>query len=260
MLWSAPCQSWSLAGSAAGLAASVGALFVHILGLLLVFQPLRSIGENVAGLVQHPHWARLSEMISRLPHHFRLCQSDLADFAPMTRKRCFLLFDLLREPRPLPCFKVDYGSWFDVGCGELDDIALESTRFTNEQRLLLSRVDLLPVIERRKSQQEGVISGDAVLVKRLGGRVLPTLVSAYREQCFLPERNLRAKGILTWLVSDDGSIDRARFLENFEGLRLLGFPFGHLLPEEVHAAARAVGNVVSPIQSGYSHLHGIARG
>ena len=249
VLWSAPCQSWSLAGSVAGLAASVGALFVHILGLLLIFKPLRSIGENVAGLVQHPHWSRLSEMISRLPHHFRLCQSDLADFAPMTRKRCFLMFDLLREPKPLPCFKVEYGSWFDVGCGELDDIALESTRFTNEQRLLLSRVDLLPVIERRKSQQEGVTSGDTVFVKRLAGRVLPTLVSAYREQCFLPEKNLRAKGILTWVVSDDGSMDRARFLENFEGLRLLGFPFGHLLPEEVHVAARAVGNVVSPIQA-----------
>lgn len=54
ILWSAPCQSWSTAGGRAGLNASVGALFVHILGILYLFRPLRSLGENVDGLVQHP--------------------------------------------------------------------------------------------------------------------------------------------------------------------------------------------------------------
>lgn len=139
----------------------------------------------------------------------------------MVRRRCFLIFDLLGEPLQIPRLVIQTGTWIDTGCGVLDDVALASTTVTEEQRVMLSDIDLLPSADRQQARIEGVLSGGSVFRRRIVDKVLPTLVAAYRSQCFLPEKSLRQKGILTWLVSVDGTVDEARFLENFEGLRLL---------------------------------------
>lgn len=60
--WSAPCQPWGLAGNAFGFSSDLGLLLAHAIGILVLFKPLRAVGENVAGLHMHPQWERVRHL------------------------------------------------------------------------------------------------------------------------------------------------------------------------------------------------------
>ena len=248
VLWSAPCQPWSKAGNTLGFSSDDGLLLAHAVGLILLFRPLRAAGENVAGLSDHPHWCRVKNLLSFLPHKFRVQITDLKFLSPMARKRLFLLFQMDEMPTVIPHVDLKPRHWLDVGCGYLDHTSHDDTRLTEEQTRKLSTRMYLPLQERSKSIAANEMDGPQVLMRRLSGPTLPTLVASYRFQCELPERNLMDRGILTWLVSENSCILPPRYLDQLEAARLLGFPFSITLPSQECLAMRLLGNSVSPLQ------------
>ncbi len=104
----------------------------------------------------------------------------------------------------------------------------------------------------------GIVDGPAVLLKRVAGPILPTLVASYRSQCELPPKNLREKGLLTWLVSEDRETFMPRYIDAMEAQRLLGFPFALILPEDPNQAMHLLGNAVAPVQGAVILLRAFA--
>ena len=248
VLWSAPCQPWSLAGHALGFSSDLGLLLAHTIGILHLFKPLRAFGENVAGLHQHPQWTRVRQLMNSLPHQMRIQVTDLKFLSPMSRKRLFITHLLHETPVVAPHVDLKPRHWLDTGCGFLDDQLLKDDLPTNLQIDQLSNRDLLPLFERAKAITENEENGNPILLRRIAGPLLPTLVASYRRQCELPLQSLREKGLLTWLVTESLGTYGPRFLDASEAQRLMGFPFGMLLPEEPGQAMYLLGNSVAPIQ------------
>ena len=248
VLWSAPCQPWSLAGNAMGFSSDLGLLLAHAVGLLYLFRPLRAFGENVAGLHMHPQWARVKNVLAILPHHLRVQVTDLKFLSPMCRKRLFIMHQLCEKPQVAPHVDLKPRHWTDTGCGFLNEQLLDDDCLTETQKTQLSTIGLLPPFEKAKAVCEGLADGPFILLSRLAGPILPTLVASYRAQCELPLRNLREKGLLTWLVSEDIDKFTPRYLDVFEAQRVLGFPFTLTLPEDPNQAMHLLGNAVSPVQ------------
>ena len=248
VLWSAPCQPWSLAGNALGFSSDLGLLLAHAIGILVLFKPLRAVGENVAGLHSHPQWERVRHLLHLLPHHVRIQATDLKFLSPMCRKRLFITHQLVVRPEVAPHVDLKPRHWIETGCGFLPRHFLEINVPSEEQLAKFSCCELLPPLERAKAFKERISEGSQVVLRRLAGPLLPTLVASYRNQCELPLENLKAKGLLTWLVSEDRSRFAPRFLDVAEAQRLMGFPFSLILPEEVSDAMHLLGNAVSPIQ------------
>ena len=248
VLWSAPCQPWSLAGNAKGFSSDLGLLLAHAIGLLLLFRPLRAFGENVAGLTLHPHWIRVRGILDMLPHHLRVQVTDLKFLSPMCRKRLFIMHQLCEKPQVAPHIDLKPRHWLDTGCGFLNEQLLNDDILTEDQKTQLSNRDLLPQFEKAKACVEGIADGPLVLSKRVAGPILPTLVASYRSQCELPLSNLREKGLLTWLVSEARDTFSPRYVDVSEAQRLLGFPFPLSLPEDTRHAMHLLGNAVAPVQ------------
>ena len=248
VFWSAPCQPWSLAGNALGFSSDMGLLLAHTIGILHLFKPLRAFGENVAGLHLHPQWVSVRKLLNSLSHHLRIQVTDLKFLSPMSRKRLFISHLLHEKPVVAPHVDLKPRHWLDTGCGFLNDQLLKDDLPTESQVAQLSNLDLLPLFERAKAAKENLENGDLVLFRRVAGPLLPTLVASYRYQCELPSKNLREKGLLTWLVSEARDAYKPRFLDTSEAQRLLGFPFTMFLPEEPGQAMHLLGNSVAPVQ------------
>ena len=249
VVWSAPCQPWSLAGNALGFSSELGLLLAHTIGILHLFRPLRAFGENVAGLHLHPQWNRVRQLLHSLPHHMRIQVTDLRFLSPMSRKRLFITHQLSGKSEVAPHVDLKPRHWLDTGCGFLGDQLLKEDIPTDVQVDLLSNRDLLPPFERAKAVVENEVNGNHILLRRVAGPMLPTLVASYRHQCELPFKNLREKGLLTWLVTEARETYGPRFLDASEAQRLLGFPFTMWLPEETGQAMHLLGNSVAPIQA-----------
>ena len=248
VMWSAPCQPWSRAGNTLGFESELGLLLAHTIGILVLFKPIRAVGENVAGLHMHPQWSRVRHLLNFLPHHLRIQVTDLKFLSPMCRKRLFITHQLLEKPEVAPHIDLKPRHWIDTGCGFLNDSLLEDDIPSEEQVAKFPCRLLLPAAEKSKAIKEGIEEGVPVMMSRLAGPLLPTLVASYRNQCGLPLKNLMDKGLLTWLVSEDRSLFAPRFLDAAEAQRLMGFRFSLVLPEDVVCAMHLIGNAVSPIQ------------
>lgn len=248
VLWSAPCQPWSLAGNTSGFSSHLGLLVAHSIGIILLFRPLRSIGENVAGLQQHPHWDSVRRLLGFLPHHLKVQVTDLRFLSPMCRQRLFLILQLFNKPRAAPHLDLKPRHWLDTGCGFLPPQFWDAVRLSPDQVSKLSKVGYLPRAERTRAYVEDITDGPDVLRRRIAGPVLPTLVACYRNQCSLPVSNLIDKGLLTWLVTEDRNLYEPRFLDCAEAQRLLGFPFSLVVPRDADATMHLFGNSVSPVQ------------
>ncbi len=247
VVWSAPCQPWSLAGNALGFSSDLGLLLAHTIGILHLFRPLRAFGENVAGLHVHPQWTRVRQLLNSLPHQMRIQVTELRFLCPMSRKRLFITHLLHEKPVVAPHVDLKPRHWLDTGCGFLSDQLLKDDLPTDFQIDQLSNRDLLPLFERAKAVAENEENGNPILLRRVAP-LLPTLVASYRHQCELPFKSLREKGLLTWLATESSGTYGPRFLDTSEAQRLMGLPFAMLLPEEPGQAMHLLGNSVAPIQ------------
>ena len=238
ILHSPPCTSFSGGGSSLGLQVEDGQLMLHALGIVSVLRPQFSVGENVKGLLKHPHW--------QLVHLFARCLGlgnlkvkllDLDLVMPMKRPRCFFcFFEVPTDFSLLGATKLALpgGLWqidesFAVGVGK-------------EQEYLLSCWDLLPAQLKRICPQQP----ERVLDARTYSKApLPVLMSAYMHQHLLPWASLCAKGLNTWLVQF-GSV--RRYLHPWEAARLLGFGPDFEVSSDLDLSMSALGNAVSPVQ------------
>ena len=194
VLWSAPCQPWSLAGNTMGLACPDGLLIPHVLGLLLLFAPQRSIGENVPGLIEHPDWPRVRELMKLLPYQVHVLCSKLETISPMARNRLFFLFCPSSVQLNWETLVLNPTDWLDTGAGHLPPFLEEQTLLSEKQKRMLSERTLLPVAQRVAAYNHGLVDGPEILARRKASGVLPTLVASYRRQCELPTKNLITKG------------------------------------------------------------------
>ena len=210
--------------------------------LLVLFQVDFAVGENVPGLLSHPHWNQVKQVFESTGLHLDVRLHDLASFGIMHRNRSFMT--LSKTPV----------LWPDFQCiQELDftDILLERwdrsrTQVPLASIPLLSTKRLLPSNMLHKAYERGLEDGPAILdlrVHRSGP--MPTLVASYRNQTQLAAKHLEEKGLYTWLIDPDCP----RFLDPFEGARALGFTPSLVLPQDLDQAMKCVGNSLSPIQA-----------
>ena len=243
LMFSAPCTPWSIAGKQRGLFDHDGLLLLWAAAYAVLFQVRWAAGENVPGLLQHPHWEQVLGIFQSTGLHVQVSTHDLAEFGVMHRKRSFvtLTSDTPRQWPQAPC------------CSTVQDAGIlmprcqvERTRVPPEAMVLLTQRRLLPANLLSKAYEQGLEDGAGILKLRVHhSGPLPTLVASYRQQTRLDLRHLEERGIFTWLIDDA----QPRYLDAFEGARALGFlPTLHL-PVSLDQAMRAVGNALSPLQA-----------
>ena len=242
--FSAPCVPWSTAGCRRGLHDDDGLLLIHVAVLLVLFQVDFAVGENVPGLVSHPHWNQVKQVFESIGLHLDVRLHDLASFGIMRRNRSFMT--LTKTPV----------LWPDFQCiQELDFTGILLERWDRSRTQvplasipLLSTKRLLPSNLLQKAYERGLEDGPAILDLRVHqSGPLPTIVASYRNQTQLAAKHLEEKGLYTWLI--DPSCPR--FLDPFEGARALGFTHSLVLPQDLDQAQamKCVGNSLSPIQA-----------
>ena len=244
MLFSAPCIPWSQAGLRKGLDSSDGQLLIWVAALVVVFRVQWALGENVKGLLNHPHWPEVLGVFQATGLECRVFENDLASFGVMRRERSFLALtnDKMRD---WPKFPVAPTSPVAAGV-YMNRVDAVRTEIPQKALEILALRRFLPDNLLQIAYDRKIPDGPQVLGLRVHtGSVLPTLVASYRTQTALSKSHLEARGVFTWLLESE----RPRFLDPFEGARALGFAVDTCLPSDLDAAMHAVGNAISPIQA-----------
>ena len=238
VLHSPPCTSFSGGGDALGLQTEDGQLMLHSLGCLAALGPEFSIGENVKGLLKHPHWHlvhRFAEFLGL--KHLRVKLLDLEQVMPMRRPRCFFCFfanpmdfSILGATQlRLPVTLSTIAERYEVG-------------LTPEEEAMLSDWQFLAPFDKRVCSHN---PGEVLARRTYKHAPLPVLMAAYKHQIKLPRSSLIDKGLYTWLVHFGGL---RRYLHACEAARLLGFGPSFLFTADGDADLTVLGNSVSPIQ------------
>ena len=244
ILFSAPCIPWSQAGLRKGLDSSDGQLLIWVAALVVVFRVQWAVGENVKGLLTHPHWSEVLGVFQATGLECRVFENDLASFGVMRKERSFLALTN-DKTRDWPKFPIAPTS--PVAAGVYMN-RTDPTRTDIPQKALeiLALRRFLPDYLLQTAYDRKTPDGHQVLGLRVHtGSVLPTLVASYRTQTESSKAHLEARGVFTWLLDTE----RPRFLDPFEGARALGFTVSLCLPGGLDAAMHAVGNAISPIQA-----------
>eukprot|EP00438_Fugacium_kawagutii_P032210 Skav231670 [mRNA] locus=scaffold597:128676:133559:+ [translate_table: standard] len=247
IVYSAPCPPWSRGGTQAGFDSSEGLLLAHSIGLVHLFGVPTAAGENVDGLVDHPHWARVSALLDSLDRPTQVKVHDLGTMSGMTRKRSFLLTGASLQFQEWTPQQVN---WSLIGARMTDFEAKGNLALPLDTSTPLFLTRFLPFDKRMQAQSLNVVNGPEVVQLRCHrGPVLPTLVASYRFQDKLDLAHLLKKGIFTWLVADDDFPFGVRFLHAFEAARCLGLQMDLRLPSDQSFAMQLLGNCVSPVQA-----------
>eukprot|EP00438_Fugacium_kawagutii_P002085 Skav203258 [mRNA] locus=scaffold1000:193178:199121:+ [translate_table: standard] len=247
IVYSAPCPPWSRGGTQAGFDSTEGLLLAHSIGLVHLFGVSTAAGENVDGLVDHPHWSRVSALLDSLDRPTQVKVHDLGTIGGMTRKRSFLLTG---APLQFKEWTSQQVNWNFIGSRMTDFEAKGNLALPLDTSTPLFLTKFLPFDKRMQAHSLNVVNGPAVVQLRCHrGPVLPTLVASYRFQDKLDLAHLLKKGIFTWLVADDDFPFGVRFLHAFEAVRCLGFQMDLRLPSDQSFAMQLLGNCVSPVQA-----------
>ena len=238
LLQSPPCTSFSGGGNQMGIHDEAGLLMLHGLGIASVIHADVACGENVKGLIRHPHWPIIGLFAHMLGlRNLQVKLLELSHIVPMKRPRCFFLFFRTKIDFPIndaQALVLPKELW-QISDQYVDEI-------NEEQRKILSVWDLLPFPLKKVCQK----SPEKVLAARTHDTLpLPVLMASYRHQYLLPPATLASKGLFTWLVRFD---QKLRYLHPCEAARLLGFGPEFLFGVDLDDSLTALGNSVSPIQ------------
>eukprot|EP00438_Fugacium_kawagutii_P004973 Skav222404 [mRNA] locus=scaffold4422:467384:476455:+ [translate_table: standard] len=247
IVYSAPCPPWSRGGTKVGFDSAEGLLLAHSIGLVHLFGVHTAAGENVDGLVDHPHWSRVLSLLDALDTPSQVKVHDLGSLGGMTRNRSFILTKAtLQSPEWMP----QQVNWNDIGARMVDFATKNELALPLDTSTPLFLTRFLPFDKRMQAHSLNIANGPAVVQLRCHrGPVLLTLVASYRFQDKLDLTHLLKKGIFTWLVADDAFPFGVRFLHAFEAARCLGFQTDLRLPSDQSFAMQLLGNCVSPVQA-----------
>ena len=101
-------------------------------------------------------------------------------------------------------------------------MAMRFSKWATVERWSTHRVPSCPAFQSGFAFAENAEDENLILFRRVAGPLLPTLVASYRNQFDLPLKNLREKGLLTWLVTEARESYVPRFLDVAEAQRLMG--------------------------------------
>ena len=238
LVQSPPCTSFSGGGNQNGTQDEAGELMLHGMGIASVVDAQISCGENVRGLIGHPHWP----LILRFAHllglrNLQVKLLELSQVVPMKRPRIFYCFFRQR------CnFPINEARSLDLpnALWQLTDHFVPE--LTEEQRRILAIWELLPPALKKVCHR----APERVLEARTYVTFpLPVLMASYMHQFLLPRVMLESKGLYTWLVRFGHKL---RYLHPCEAARLFGFGPDFLFSVDLDEDLTALGNSVSPVQ------------
>lgn len=182
LVYSPPCQSFSIAGSRKGVNDIRGTLFYNALKVIAAKQPKYCIMENVDNLPANFD-AEFNEMLSSLDkagynNYWKVINAE--DFIPQNRKRVFVVS--IRKDVDLGQFKFPIGT--NTFCWYNFINPLEGRELTNRQKRMINYAKGLNKEDEIKL--EGVVQFDrTVITLRQSGlrfqnnRVHPTITAMY---------------------------------------------------------------------------------
>ena len=250
-LMSPPCQSWSQANAAAGLSRSEGMATLDALGTMGLIGPSAIGMENVPGMLSHPHWRHIVDMMEFFGFSLRWFPIvGLEQKLPHLRSRLLLI--AIRTDRRLELQPHLCTSW------KVDDLA---TLFSH--RILMPVCDPWAQLALPSKEIMAKYLNDAFNPKhafsRLGDakRFKPSaaqqrvrflhekvecVMASYATAHELPERNLITTGLFGSLVIFD---DVLRFLQVPEIICLFGAIHDVVLSQNQRIALRQLGNAIA---------------
>ena len=256
-LWSlsAPCQSWSFAGSRRGFANCDGLALAEAIGQLRIHRPKLVMLEQVAGFSQHEQdpvvqrliqWAGYKELFTDV--------FDLADLTPVKRNRFLGLYardDLIIEdfcadswPKPDPIAWQAFDAVFPLTIAENSKFAP-----TNADLARYFDPEWLPGKLKVWKQQE-------ILKYRIpiGNCKLPTFMHLYGQQHTLNPQRLLSMGLFGHFQRQGTVI---RFWTPVEIALLHGLPNACALLKPNTLSWESLGNAIFPAHAAFLMVHAL---
>lgn len=249
MVLSSPCQPWSGASFAKGLASENGLLLPHGILLTRIFRPRILLLEQVQNFASHPHRRACLNVLRMCGYQIKWSQIlDAADFGGATRLRWLCL--AVRN-NDLSVHDVGFQMWPRIPKLTPRSIdALFRDRIPNIDQLELSTLMrnlakescLLPPAKKAKFSRS---TGDEIFASRCysDDQTCPTIMAMYGSQHRLSREIMETKGYLAhfMLVQDAPP----RLLHPLE-IHLIHLTFGIIyIDEDIDRAWRHAGNQIT---------------
>eukprot|EP00435_Cladocopium_sp_Y103_P052274 s505_g16.t1 len=260
---SPPCPPWSSAGSECGLQSPDGMIFCKVLKWAGQLKLIALTVENVPGICKHVDFERLIVHASLNGMSLILagvysCQRSL----PLYRDRWLATFvhhSVYIEPTlvqsavklslademfcsPMPGPSLAAADALHPACAS----AIRASLLPSSDVLaMLERSDLVPVWMSCKinwSLSNPVLSARS----NTGDMKLSGVMARYGSQHLLPMEHLKAKGLQTMLLNENGLL---RLFSPWEVLAALGFPAKVVISSDLTKAFQQSGNAISPVHA-----------
>ncbi len=252
---SPPCQSWSAAGTAAGLECDNGFAFIQSLQSIKIIRPIFAAYECSDAVAQHEHF-KIITMFMRVAG-YELIWSNISKYdslAPMRRSRwlaVWIRLDVQAQaisvgsfPRNVHRFSWDHPRYRFV----IPEPLFHQLILSRHLKEIYGNYDLLPHAKRAKLGSQKSLN--EVLKARVlsPDEIMPTLCAMYSQQHVLCGLHLSKKGIFAPLLIHDGDFT---FIDPIRFLALLGLPVGSFIavPSKISVAFHQIGNAISVPQA-----------
>ena len=245
------CQPWSGRGTYAGFAHKYGHHILTFLGVCTATMPKLVALENVQGLLRHPQWQLVVQLYKLAGYRLIMAQSEQAPVIPSNRPRSAIIFarsdvhiglgeqEILTRMTLQPIIPRTLKAWKSIACSLPDDVLGELV--LDEERLgiamnpkFLPNWQRSPYMNQEKIRQLREIDQE----DRLG-----PLMASYAANLSFAAEFLESRGLFIQLVSD---CKGHRLLHPGELASALGLPDTVVLPSDIFAAYRVLGNLFVP--------------
>ena len=265
ILVSTPCPPWSTATDATGLECMDGHLLIDVVCNASTINIETISMENVAGIVEHPHYQVIRKTIRE--HGWKIILAGVhpaEPMCPMHRSRWLIalvphsmeLFDhqiQKANDMKMPCPAPGIGrqtSMLAANCVQEHFQPWEMTELLPSQEAInaMSRFDFLPPKQRTVENRNKTEHEIFMLRVKTMKMCVPTIMALQGYQHCLPEHQLRRKGLFAFVVPCQTGF---RYIAPFEVLCAMAFSNDTMLPRQFSDAWRAVGNALTLPQAAF---------
>eukprot|EP00438_Fugacium_kawagutii_P027149 Skav201185 [mRNA] locus=scaffold2736:225193:229740:+ [translate_table: standard] len=268
--WTAspPCPPWCSAATQLGLDSEEGEVFLHFISALGIGRAFGALLENVPGLPKHDHYPVLRSAFQECGLNLVVADSKpVLPVLPVQRKRWLAACirhdleidqDRLRMaihmgiPRVDSCF-LNPCTMAAARCVQYDlqDWEMEQCIPGPEALDLMSQMELLPDSLKQKCPLNATRQEILQLRIRTVDQPLQPIMARQGSQHCLPLPLLREKGLLAYLLQVG---DLQRFTTPYEVATCMGFPSTLVLPSDIKAAWKMVGNSLSVVHAAWHYM------